>query len=78
GGPWGAAFLGTGLFTRFSDRTGERRKVGAVTLLAAVIGIGLSGLVSPVLAFLALCVAEVGFISVQPVFWTMPTQLIYV
>ncbi len=47
-----------------------------MTLLAAGSGIGLSGLVSPVLAILALCVAAVGFIAVQPVFWTMPTQLL--
>lgn len=28
------------------------------------------------LAIVALCVAAVGFIAVQPVFWTMPTQLL--
>jgi len=50
--------------------------VAALTLLAAGIGIGLSGLLSPVLAIVALCVAAVGFIAVQPVFWTMPTQLL--
>ncbi len=71
-----AALLGTWLIPRYSDRTGDRRNVAAVTLLAAGIGIGLSGLVSPVLAILALCVAAVGFIAVQPVFWTMPTQLL--
>ncbi|HAG7621299.1 MFS transporter [Escherichia coli] len=48
----------------------------ALTLLAAGIGIGLSGLLSPVLAIVALCVAAIGFIAVQPVFWTMPTQLL--
>ncbi|EHE5994410.1 MFS transporter [Salmonella enterica] len=74
--PWVAALLGTWLIPRYSDRTGDRRNVAAVTLLAAGIGIGLSGLVSPVLAILALCVAAVGFIAVQPVFWTMPTQLL--
>ncbi|MSG11440.1 inner membrane transporter RhmT [Escherichia coli] len=47
-----------------------------MTLLAAGIGIGVSGLASPVVAILALCVAAVGFIAVQPVFWTMPTQLL--
>lgn len=30
----------------------------------------------PVLAIIALCVAAVGVIAVQPVFWTMPTQLL--
>lgn len=32
--------------------------------------------VAPVLAIIALCVAAVGVIAVQPVFWTMPTQLL--
>ncbi|SNY63327.1 MFS transporter [Enterobacter sp. CC120223-11] len=74
--PWVFALLGTWLIPRYSDRTGERRNVAALTLLAAGIGIGVSGLVSPVLAIAALCVAAVGFIAVQPVFWTMPTQLL--
>ncbi|AUP76454.1 MFS transporter [Enterobacter sp. EA-1] len=64
------------LIPRYSDRTGERRNIAALTLLAAGIGIGVSGLVSPVPAIMALCVAAVGFIAVQPVFWTMPTQLL--
>ena len=74
--PWVAALLGTWLIPRYSDRTGERRNIATLTLLAAGIGVGVSGLVSPVLAIVALCVAAVGFIAVQPVFWTMPTQLL--
>lgn len=74
--PWVFALLGTWLIPRYSDRSGERRKIAGMTLLAAGIGIGISGLVSPVLAIAALCVAAVGFIAVQPVFWTMPTQML--
>ena len=74
--PWVAALFGTWLIPRYSDRTGERRNLAALTLLAAGVGIGVSGLVSPVVAILALCVAAVGFIAVQPIFWTMPTQLL--
>lgn len=74
--PWVAALFGTWLIPRYSDRTGERRYIATLTLLAAGIGVGVSGLVSPVLAMVALCVAAVGFIAVQPVFWTMPTQLL--
>jgi MFS family permease len=74
--PWVAALFGTWLIPRYSDRSGERRRVAAFTLLAAAVGIGLSGLVSPLLAIIALSVAAVGFIAVQPVFWTMPTQLL--
>ncbi|STL75250.1 major facilitator superfamily protein [Escherichia coli] len=36
------------------------RNVAALTLLAAGIGIGLSGLLSPVMAIVALCVAAIG------------------
>lgn len=63
-------------YPRYSDRTGERRNIAALTLLAAAVGIAVSGLVAPVLAIIALCVAAVGVIAVQPVFWTMPTQLL--
>ncbi len=41
--PWVAALFGTWLIPRYSDKTGERRNVAALTLLAAGIGIGLSG-----------------------------------
>lgn len=74
--PWVAALFGTWLIPRYSDATGDRRNVAALTLLAAGVGVGLSGLLSPALAILALCVAAVGFIAVQPIFWTMPTQLL--
>lgn len=74
--PWVFALFGTWLIPRYSDKTGERRNIAGLTLLAAAIGIGVSGLVSPVFAIMALCVAAVGFIAVQPVFWTMPTQLL--
>ena len=74
--PWIAALAGTWFIPRYSDRTGERRNTAALTLLAAAAGIAISGLVSPVLAILALCVAAIGVIAVQPVFWTMPTQLL--
>ncbi|MDU4091972.1 MAG: MFS transporter [Pantoea sp.] len=74
--PWIAALLATWLVPRYSDRTGERRNIAALTLLAAALGVGLSGLVSPVLAMMALCVAAAGLIAVQPVFWTMPGQLL--
>lgn len=73
--PWVAALFGTA-YPRYSDRTGERRNIAALTLLAAAVGIAVSGLVAPVLAIIALCVAAVGVIAVQPVFWTMPTQLL--
>lgn len=74
--PWVAALFGTYYIPRYSDKTGERRNIAAIVLLVAGIGIGVSALVSPVFAIIALCFAAIGFIAVQPIFWTMPTNLL--
>lgn len=74
--PWVCALFGTYFIPRYSDRTGERRNIAAVTLLVAGIGIGVSALASPLVALIALCFAATGFIAVQPVFWTMPTNML--
>ena len=74
--PWLTALVSTYFVPRISDLTGERRRVAAVTLLLAGIGIGVSGLAGPVIAIAALCVAAAGFIAVQPVFWTIPADML--
>ncbi|MBS1209205.1 MAG: rhmT 4 [Proteobacteria bacterium] len=74
--PWVFALIGTYYIPRYSDATGERRNVAALTLLVAGLGIGVSALASPLVALIALCFAAAGFIAVQPVFWTMPTGLL--
>ncbi|WP_291326278.1 MFS transporter [Desulfovibrio sp. UCD-KL4C] len=74
--PWVAALFGTYYIPRYSDKTGERRNIAAVTLLIAGLGIGVSAFASPIVAIIALCFAAAGFIAVQPVFWTMPTGLL--
>lgn len=71
--PWIAALIGTILIPRWSDKTQERRFTAAATLAVAGLGILASAFVSPALALLALCFAAIGFIAVQPVYWTMPT-----
>lgn len=74
--PWVASLFGTYYIPRYSDRTGERKKVAAMTLVLAGLGIGISAFTSPVPAIIALCFAAIGFIAVQPVFWTMPTNIL--
>jgi len=74
--PWVCAMFGTYYIPRYSDATGNRRNIAALTLLIAGIGIGVSALASPVIAIIALCFAAAGFIAVQPIFWTMPTSLL--
>jgi MFS family permease len=72
--PWVASLVATVLIPRYSDRTGERRKIAAFTLLLAGLGIGASAVGGPIPAIAALSVAAAGFIAVQPIFWTFPTE----
>jgi MFS family permease len=73
--PWVFALIAAYLIPAYSDRTGERRRTAALTLLMAAAGIAVSVSVSsPLLGILALCFAAAGFIAVQPVFWTFPSS----
>lgn len=74
--PWVCAMFGTYYIPRYSDATGSRRNVAALTLFIAGLGIGISAIASPIVAIVALCFAAAGFIAVQPIFWTMPTNLL--
>jgi MFS family permease len=72
--PWIAAIIGTFCVTRFADRHGHHRTWAAAMLALAALGIAASALTSSVtLALAAFCVAAIGFVSVQPLFWTLPT-----
>jgi MFS family permease len=68
------ALVAAYLIPRLASRTGCRRLVGGLALAAAGCGIAASALGNPVVALAALCVAWAGFIGVQPVFWTFPTD----
>ncbi|SIS85793.1 MFS transporter [Insolitispirillum peregrinum] len=76
--PWICALAAAWFIPRYADRIGDRRRPAAVTLAAAGVGIAASALAgangAPLLALLALCVAAAGFIAVQPLFWTFPTN----
>ncbi|MGV8882458.1 MAG: MFS transporter [Rhodoglobus sp.] len=75
--PWGFAILITVLLTRLTDRTGRRRAIAAGALFAAALGIVASVVFeNPILALAALSVGAAGFISVQPIFWTLPTSFL--
>lgn len=71
------AVVGMTMFGISSDRTGERRwHLTAATLLAAV-GWSLSAWSpSPAVALGGLCLAQVGMMSMLPVFWTLPTAFL--
>jgi MFS family permease len=73
--PWLAAIVVTFLVTRLADRTGTHRELAALMLLIAALGIAASALCGSVgLAIFAFCFAAGGFVCVQPLFWTLPTD----
>jgi MFS family permease len=68
------ALFGAYYVPRLSRGPERRRWVGGACLAATGGAIALSASDNPVVALLALCVAWAGFIGVQPVFWTVPTD----
>jgi len=72
--PWICAAAGVYMVSRVSDRTGDRKRLAAACMAAAAVGIALSAVLGPVLAVAALCLGAFGFIAVQPLFWTLPTN----
>lgn len=75
--PWGIAMIATFVLSRLADRTGKRRLVATASLAAAAVGIFASALTdNPVMGLAALSLGAAGFISVQPVFWTLPTGML--
>ncbi|GLK83608.1 MFS transporter [Ancylobacter defluvii] len=72
--PWVCAMVATYYLPRLSDQTGERRLFAGGILVVCAAGIAASvASGSPLLSMIALCFAAAGFISVQPIFWTLPT-----
>jgi len=75
--PWGCALIATMVLTRLADSSGQRRIIASSALAAAGVGIVLSGVLgNQVLALAAMSLGVAGFISVQPVFWTLPTSFL--
>lgn len=72
--PWACALAALWIVPGLAARFQERRWLAAATLLVASAGIAGSSSASPAPALAALCLAAAGFISVQPVFWTFPTD----
>lgn len=75
--PWGIAMIATFVLSRLADKSGKRRLVATASLTAAAVGIFASALTdNPVMGLAALSLGAAGFISVQPVFWTLPTGML--
>lgn len=73
--PWVCALVAAYVLPRMADASGNRRGYAAAILAVSGLGIAASvATTSPALALIALCFAAAGFISVQPIFWTFPTD----
>ncbi len=73
--PWACAFVTIAVLPRFADRSGKHREIGAALLVLSGIGIAVSAVAeNAVVAIIALCVAAIGFVTCQPLFWTLPTR----
>jgi sugar phosphate permease len=74
--PWIFGLVAVAIFPRIADRTRKHRLIGTSLLLVTAFGIVISGALSerPVLAIAGLCLAAIGFVSMQPIFWTLPTE----
>ncbi|MGU3493495.1 MFS transporter [Xanthobacteraceae bacterium A53D] len=72
--PWVCAMFATFFIPRLADQLGKHRILAAITLFVSGAGIAVSAGSPPAIALVALCFAAAGFIAVQPLFWTFPTQ----
>src|SRR3954447_3156050 len=74
--PYAIAIVGMVVIPRYSDRTGERKRVVTACLLAAAAAFVISTVVGPVAAVAALAVGLFFLLGVHSVFWTMPAALL--
>jgi MFS family permease len=74
--PWVFGLASVAYFPGLADRTRRHRLIGTTLLGVTAVGIALSGALSgtPVLAITGLSLAAIGFVAVQPIFWTLPTE----
>ncbi len=74
--PWLFGLASVAFFPGLADRTRRHRLIGTLLLVTTSVGITASAVFSdtPVLAIAGLSLAAVGFVAMQPIFWTLPTE----
>lgn len=73
--PWLVVLISLPLLTRWADRKANWHNMAIGLLVCAVLGITFSTFTTHITGFLiAISLAIVGFIVVQPIFWNLPTQ----
>lgn len=75
--PWAVSAFGVYYIPRYVDKRPDRRvSIAALNIIVAAIGLIISAYAGPVVAVGALCLCAVGFLAVQPIFWTFPPQVL--
>jgi MFS family permease len=76
--PWGAAAVAMVLWSRHSDRTGERRWHATISALAVMSGMLMLAFLgdNPVLALIALSLVAGGALSWLTIYWSFPTSFL--
>ncbi|EOX6951802.1 MAG: MFS transporter [Klebsiella michiganensis] len=75
--PWACSAVGVYYIPRLADKMPARRVlISVISMLAAALGLFVSAWSGPVLAIAALSLSAIGFLSVQPIFWTFPAQIV--
>ena len=74
--PWCVGLASVAYFPGLADRTRKHHLIGVSLMIVCGIGIAMSNIfsVTPVVAILGLCLAAAGFVGMQPIFWTLPTE----
>lgn len=75
--PWACSAFGVYYIPRIADRNPQYRvPISVMCMLAAALGLVVSAYAGPIFAIAALCLSAIGFLSVQPIFWTFPSQIL--
>ncbi|QWA13140.1 MFS transporter [Sodalis ligni] len=75
--PWACSAFGVYFIPRIADKyPAQRVSISVLCMLAAALGLALSAFSGPVMAMAALSLSAIGFLSVQPIFWTFPPQIV--
>jgi MFS family permease len=74
--PWLFGLAAVAFIPGIADRTRKHRPIGAALLVLTAVGLVISGAFSksPVVAIAGLALAAMGFVAMQPIFWTLPTE----
>lgn len=75
--PWLCSAFGVYYIPRYADKKPELRvPIATACMVIAAAGLVVSAYAGAVVAIVALCFCAIGFLAVQPIFWTFPPQIL--